>query len=50
MKTGDSEETLSERVKEAEHRAFPAAMQLVASGAIRLGGDGKIIWTAKKQN
>ncbi|KAL8190568.1 UNVERIFIED_CONTAM: hypothetical protein K2H54_055743 [Gekko kuhli] len=50
VKAGDSEETLSERVKKAEHKAFPAAMQLVASGAIRLGGDGKIIWTSTKQN
>ncbi|XP_048349791.1 trifunctional purine biosynthetic protein adenosine-3-like isoform X1 [Sphaerodactylus townsendi] len=50
VKIGDSEKTLSERVKEAEHRAFPAAMQLVASGAIQLGGDGKIIWSLEKQN
>lgn len=44
MKVGDTVETLSERVKEAEHRAFPAALQLVASGAVRVGEAGKIYW------
>ncbi|XP_043928884.1 trifunctional purine biosynthetic protein adenosine-3 [Protopterus annectens] len=42
VKAGDTEETLSERVKEAEHRAYPAALELVASGAVRLGEDCKI--------
>ncbi|KAJ6662384.1 hypothetical protein lerEdw1_011797 [Lerista edwardsae] len=50
VKIGDTEKTLSERVKEAEHRAFPAAMQLVASGAVRLGGDGKLCWNAEKHH
>lgn len=44
VKVGDTEETLSERVKEAEHVAFPAAIHLVASGALCLGEDGKISW------
>ncbi|XP_039174854.1 trifunctional purine biosynthetic protein adenosine-3 isoform X1 [Crotalus tigris] len=44
VKIGDTEKTLSERVKEAEHKAFPAAMQLVASGAVQLGRDGKLCW------
>ncbi|NXY45631.1 PUR2 protein, partial [Ceuthmochares aereus] len=44
VKIGDTEETLSERVKEAEHRAFPAALQLVASGAVQVGEAGKIYW------
>ncbi|KAG9486200.1 hypothetical protein GDO78_008997 [Eleutherodactylus coqui] len=42
---GDTVHTLSERVKTAEHRAFPAALQLVASGAAKLGEDGKIQWS-----
>uniref|UniRef100_W5MY14 Trifunctional purine biosynthetic protein adenosine-3 n=1 Tax=Lepisosteus oculatus TaxID=7918 RepID=W5MY14_LEPOC len=41
----DTEESLSERVKEAEHRAFPAALELVASGAVRFGEDNRIIWS-----
>lgn len=41
---GDTEETLSERIREAEHRAFPAAMELVSSGSVKLGGDGQILW------
>ena len=44
VKIGDTVETLSERVKEAEHRAFPAALQLVASGAVQVGEAGKICW------
>ncbi|XP_019384421.1 PREDICTED: trifunctional purine biosynthetic protein adenosine-3 isoform X3 [Crocodylus porosus] len=44
VKVGDTVETLSERVKEAEHRAFPAALQLVASGAVRVGEAGRVCW------
>ncbi|XP_030325451.1 trifunctional purine biosynthetic protein adenosine-3-like [Calypte anna] len=44
VKADDTEETLSERVKEAECRAFPIALQLVASGAVQLGADGKTHW------
>ncbi|XP_025933443.1 trifunctional purine biosynthetic protein adenosine-3-like isoform X1 [Apteryx rowi] len=44
VKADDTEETLSERVKEAECRAFPIALQLVASGAVQLGADGKACW------
>ncbi|XP_072304881.1 trifunctional purine biosynthetic protein adenosine-3 [Eucyclogobius newberryi] len=40
----DTEETLCHRIREAEHRAFPAAVELVASGAVRLGEDGHISW------
>lgn len=42
VKAGDTEETLSERVKEAEHWAYPTALELVASGAVRQGEDCKI--------
>uniref|UniRef100_A0A3P8R5I2 Trifunctional purine biosynthetic protein adenosine-3 n=1 Tax=Astatotilapia calliptera TaxID=8154 RepID=A0A3P8R5I2_ASTCA len=38
----DTEESLSDRIREAEHRAFPAALELVASGAVSLGEDGQI--------
>ncbi|XP_033764154.1 trifunctional purine biosynthetic protein adenosine-3-like [Pecten maximus] len=40
----DTEATLSARVKTVEHRAFPRALELVASGQARLGGEGQIIW------
>lgn len=40
---GDSEDSLSERIRAAEHRAFPAAMELLCSGAVRLGDDGTIV-------
>ncbi|XP_046887206.1 trifunctional purine biosynthetic protein adenosine-3 isoform X2 [Hypomesus transpacificus] len=42
----DTEESLSDRIREAEHRAFPAALELVAGGAVRLGEDGCIAWSA----
>ncbi|KAM9201367.1 trifunctional purine biosynthetic protein adenosine-3 [Dugong dugon] len=48
VKRGDSVATLSERVKTAEHKIFPAALQLVASGAVQLGENGKICWVKKE--
>ncbi|KAF7214693.1 trifunctional purine biosynthetic protein adenosine-3 isoform X1 [Nothobranchius furzeri] len=45
---GDTEESLSDRIREAEHRAFPAALELVSSGSVLLGDDGNICW--KSQN
>lgn len=48
VRRGDTVATLSERVKVAEHKIFPAALQLVASGAVQLREDGKIHW-AKEQ-
>ncbi|XP_040401255.1 trifunctional purine biosynthetic protein adenosine-3-like isoform X2 [Cygnus olor] len=50
VKADDTEETLSERVKEAECRAFPIALQLVASGAVQLGADGKTCWKQEGQS
>lgn len=46
----DTEESLSDRVREAEHRAFPAALELVAGGAVRLGEDGRITWKSNPQS
>uniref|UniRef100_A0A8C1NNC1 Trifunctional purine biosynthetic protein adenosine-3 n=1 Tax=Cyprinus carpio TaxID=7962 RepID=A0A8C1NNC1_CYPCA len=39
----DTEDSLSERIREAEHRAFPAALELVGSGAVKLRDDGRIV-------
>ena len=50
MKADNTEEMLSERVKEAECRAFPIALQLVASGAVQLGADGKTCWKQERQS
>jgi len=41
---GDTAETLSERILQVEHRIYPEALRLVATGQIRL--DGEICRTA----
>ena len=41
---GDTVETLQERVKCAEHKAYPRAMELLASGRIKLNEDNKVQW------
>ena len=41
---GDTEETLSSRIREREHMAFPRALELVASGRATLGGDNVVVW------
>lgn len=46
--SGDTEDALSERIKEAEHQAYPRALDLVASGRVRLGDDGRIIWGSSR--
>jgi phosphoribosylglycinamide formyltransferase 1 len=35
----DTEESLAVRVLEAEHRLYPHALRLVASGAVRVEGE-----------
>lgn len=45
----DTEESLSERIREAEHHAFPAALELVARGAVKLRDDGRITWNQSVQ-
>lgn len=44
----DTEETLSERIKEAEHRAFPVALELVAGGCVQLDEAGHVMWKTQK--
>ena len=41
---GDTESILQERVKTAEHKAYPQALELVARGHARMGDDGKVVW------
>ena len=38
VEPGDTDDTLAERVLEAEHRLYPHALGLVASGKVRLSG------------
>lgn len=40
----DTVETLTTRIHEAEHRAFPRALRLVATGRVKLSSQGKIMW------
>ncbi|XP_066997787.2 trifunctional purine biosynthetic protein adenosine-3 [Anabrus simplex] len=44
VEVDDTEESLQERVKIAEHRVFPQALKLVATGKVHLGNDGKLVW------
>ncbi|XP_030605207.1 trifunctional purine biosynthetic protein adenosine-3 [Archocentrus centrarchus] len=44
VRSNDTEESLSARIREAEHKAFPTAMELVARGAVSLREDGRVIW------
>lgn len=41
---GDTEDDLCERVKTAEHKTYPKALRLLASGKVFLGEDGKAVW------
>ncbi|CAL8290926.1 unnamed protein product [Lota lota] len=44
VEAADTEESLSARIRLAEHKAFPIAMELVASGTVSLGQDGRVVW------
>ena len=41
---GETEDTLAEKVKKVEHLAFPEALELVVSGKVWMGEDGKLEW------
>ncbi|XP_043214289.1 trifunctional purine biosynthetic protein adenosine-3-like isoform X2 [Amphibalanus amphitrite] len=41
---GDTEQQLEERIKTAEHVAYPEALHLVATGAVTRGQDGRLLW------
>jgi len=44
VEAGDTIETLQERVKTFEHKAYPRALELLARDKVKLGNDGKLIW------
>ncbi|XP_022916991.2 trifunctional purine biosynthetic protein adenosine-3 [Onthophagus taurus] len=44
IQINDTEEILTERIKKAEHKAFPRALKLLAAEKVRLGNDNKVIW------
>lgn len=48
--SSDTEESLCDRIREAEHRAFPSALELVASGTVTLGEDGHSVWKTDPQS
>ena len=41
---GDTEESLATRVRTVEHKAFPAALELLASERIELQSNGKLVY------
>ncbi|MCB1384363.1 MAG: phosphoribosylglycinamide formyltransferase [Nitratireductor sp.] len=43
IEAGDSDDTLAARVLEAEHRLYPHALALVASGKVRLSGSRIVV-------
>nr|XP_049694163.1 trifunctional purine biosynthetic protein adenosine-3 isoform X1 [Helicoverpa armigera] len=40
----DTVETLTDRIHEAEHRAYPRALRLVTTGRVRLNQHGTLMW------
>ena len=41
----DTPKSLGTRVRQAEHRAYPEALKLLATGRASRGEDGKVKWT-----
>lgn len=41
--TGDTADTLSKRILEAEHFAYPQALRMVSTGAVRLDKNGHLV-------
>lgn len=39
----DTLESLSDRIHQAEHRAYPRALRLLAGGRVRLGPDNRLL-------
>jgi len=48
VKIGDTVADLQERVKVAEHKAYPEALELLVRNKIKLGEDGKLAWNLYK--
>lgn len=44
VEMNDTEHALIERIKTAEHKAFPRALQLVAAGKVTLSPNNTAIW------
>ncbi|XP_063917756.1 trifunctional purine biosynthetic protein adenosine-3 [Zophobas morio] len=44
IELNDTEETLTERIKQAEHKAFPRALEWVAKEKVKIGDDNKLVW------
>ncbi|XP_041377720.1 trifunctional purine biosynthetic protein adenosine-3-like [Gigantopelta aegis] len=42
---GDTEDSLAKRVRMVEHKAFPKALELIASEKVTLNPDGQLLWT-----
>ncbi|XP_045536495.1 trifunctional purine biosynthetic protein adenosine-3 isoform X1 [Papilio machaon] len=40
----DTEESLTERIHQAEHRAYPRALRLLATGRVRLSSEGEVLF------
>ncbi|CAH0563331.1 unnamed protein product [Brassicogethes aeneus] len=45
IEVNDTEDILIERIKTAEHKAFPRALKLLATEKVKLGDNNKIIWS-----